>query len=55
MKLRGVLHASLVEVEMAIDSGTYPDWSDTKQNLIRALDLVRKLEQQQIWSVLKKK
>ena len=40
---------------MAIDSATYPDWSDTKQNLLRAMDLVRKLEQQRIWSLLKKK
>ena len=54
-KLREMLRASLVEVEVAIDSATYPDWSDTKQSLLGAMDLVRKLEQEQIWSVLKKK
>ena len=55
MKLRAILHASSVEIEMAIDSATYPDWSDTKQNLLRAIDLVRRLEQQQVWSRLMKK
>ena len=47
-KPREIPHAALVEVEMAIDSATYPGWSDTKQNLLRAMDSVRKLEQQQI-------
>ena len=54
-KLLEILHATLVEVEIAIDSATYPDWSDTKQNLVMAMDLARKLEQQQIWSKLGKK
>jgi hypothetical protein len=30
-KLRELLHATLVEVEMAIDSDTYPDWTETKE------------------------
>ena len=54
-KLRELLHAMLVEVEMSIDSGTYPDWTDTKENLLRALDVVRVLERDQTWSKLSKK
>ena len=54
-RLRELLHATLVEVEMAIDSETYPDWTETKETLLRALDVVRKLERDQTWSRLSKK
>ena len=54
-KLRELLHSTLVEVEMAIDSETYPDWTETKETLLRALDVVRRLERDQTWSKLSKK
>ncbi|MFY9611668.1 MAG: hypothetical protein WAU45_24030 [Blastocatellia bacterium] len=54
-KLRELLSATLVEVEIAIDTATYPDWTETKENLLRAIDIVRKLERDQTWSKLSKK
>ena len=54
-KLREVLHQAIVEVEMAMDSGTHPDWSETKQNLLRAIEIVRKLERDHLWSALSNK
>ena len=54
-KLRQMLQSVLVEVEMAMDSGTYPDWSDTKENLLRAIESVRSLERDQMWSAISKK
>lgn len=54
-KLREILHSTIVEVEMAIDTATYPDWSDTKENLLKALEIVRKLERDSVWSKLTKK
>jgi hypothetical protein len=53
--LRKMLHAALVEVEMAMDTATYPDWTDTKDNLLRAIEVIRKLERDQMWSKLSKK
>ena len=54
-KLREILSSTLVEIEVAIDTATYPDWSETKENLLRAIDLLRKLERDQTWSKLSKK
>ena len=54
-KLREVLHTTIVEVEMAIDTETYPDWTETKENLLKAIEIVRKLERDQLWSVFSKK
>ena len=54
-RLHGILRAALVEVEIALDTSTYPDWSDTKENLLRAIDITRKLERDQTWSKLTKK
>jgi len=54
-RLRGLLHTTLVEVEVAIDTATYPDWTETKENLLRAIDIVRKLERDSVWSKLSKK
>ena len=54
-KLRELLSSTLVEVEVAIDTATYPDWTETKENLLRAIDIVRKLERDQTWSKLSKK
>lgn len=54
-KLHEVLHAAMVEVEMALDTETYPDWAVTKENLLRAIEIVRKLERDQMWSMLSKK
>jgi len=51
-KLREVLRSAIVEVEIAMDTGTHPDWSETKQNLLRAIEIVRKLERDHIWSAL---
>lgn len=54
-RLRELLHSTVVEVEMAIDTATYPDWAETKENLLRAIDIVRKLERGQVWSKLSNK
>jgi hypothetical protein len=54
-RLRETLHSTLVEVEVAIDTETYPDWTETKENLLRALEIVRKLERDQMWSALSRK
>ena len=54
-KLREVLHSAIVEVEIAMDTGTHPDWTDTKENLLRALEIVRKLERDHVWSALSNK
>jgi hypothetical protein len=54
-KLREILHSALVEVEIAIDTDTHPDWSETKENLLRAIEFVRKLERDQMWSALSRK
>jgi len=54
-KLRGVVHAALVEVEMALDTETYPDWTETKESLLKAIEIVRKLERDQMWNRLSKK
>jgi hypothetical protein len=54
-KLRELLSSTVVEVEVAIDTATYPDWTETKENLLRAIDIVRKLERDQMWSKLSKK
>lgn len=43
-RLREILHSAIVEVEVAMDTGTHPDWSDTKDTLLRAIEIVRKLE-----------
>lgn len=47
-KLRETLHSTIVEVEIAIDTGTHPDWSETKENLLRAVEMVRKLERDKL-------
>jgi hypothetical protein len=44
----------LVEVEMAIDTETYPDWGVVKSNMLEALEIVRKLERDQVWQSFKK-
>jgi len=54
-KLRELLSSTVVEVEVAIDTATYPDWTETKENLLKAIDVVRKLERDQMWSKLSKK
>jgi len=54
-RLRELLHSTLVEVEVAIDTQTYPDWSETKENLLRAVDIVRRLERDSVWAKLSKK
>jgi hypothetical protein len=54
-RLRELLHSTLVEVEVAIDTQTYPDWSETKENLLRAVEIVRRLERDSLWAKLSKK
>ncbi|MBI3653962.1 MAG: hypothetical protein HY231_23265 [Acidobacteria bacterium] len=54
-KLHGILHQTLVEVEIAMDTKSYPDWADTKENLLKAIDITRRLERDQIWAKLSKK
>lgn len=53
-KLREMLHSTIVEVEVALDTGTHPEWSETKENLLRAIEIVRKLERDNLWSALSK-
>lgn len=54
-RLRELVHSTVVEVEMAIDTATHPDWAETKENLLRAIEIVRKLERDQMWSKLSKR
>ena len=54
-KLRETLRSTLVEVEIALDTATYPDWTEAKENLLKAIDIVRKLERDQMWTKLSKK
>jgi hypothetical protein len=54
-RLRELLQSTIVEVEVAIDTKTYPDWAETKENLLKAIEIVRKLERDQMWSKLSKK
>ena len=54
-KLREVLHSAIVEVEVALDTGTHPDWSDTKESLLKAVEIVRKLERDHLWTALSNK
>jgi len=54
-RLREALHKALVEVEMAIDTATHPDWTETKENLLQAMEIVRKLERDSLWSALSKR
>jgi hypothetical protein len=54
-KLHDILRKALVEVEIAMDTQTYPDWADTKENLLKAIDITRSLERDQIWSKLSKR
>lgn len=54
-KLREVLHSAIVEVEIAMDTGTHPDWADTKENLLKGVEIVRKLERDHLWSALSNK
>lgn len=46
------IHNVIVEVEMALDTNTYPDWSIVKDRLLESLELVKKLERDQIWNKL---
>ena len=54
-KLHEILHSTLVEIEIAMDTGTHPDWSETKEHLLRAIEIVRRLERDNLWSALSKK
>jgi hypothetical protein len=54
-KLHEILHSTLVEIEIAMDTGTHPDWSETKESLLRAIEIVRRLERDNLWSALSKK
>jgi hypothetical protein len=54
-KLREILHTAIVEVEIAMDTDTHPDWAETKQNLLKAIEIVRKLERDHLWSALASK
>lgn len=54
-RLHELLQSTIVEVEVAIDTKTYPDWAETKENLLKAIEIVRKLERDQMWSKLSKK
>lgn len=54
-KLREILHSTIVEVEVAMDTGTHPDWGETKEHLLKAIEVVRKLERDDLWSALSRK
>jgi hypothetical protein len=54
-KLHALLRSTIIEVEIAIDTQTYPDWADTKENLLKAVELIRRLERDQVWSKLSKR
>jgi hypothetical protein len=54
-RLRELVHAALVEIEIALDTETYPDWADTKESLLKAIEILRKLERDQMWDRLSRK
>ena len=54
-RLREVLHSAIVEVEVAMDTGTHPEWAETKENLLKAVEIVRKLERDNLWTALSNK
>ncbi len=54
-KLHALLRSTIIEVEIAMDTETYPDWADTKENLLKAVEVIRRLEREQVWSRLSKK
>jgi hypothetical protein len=54
-KLHTLLRSTIIEVEIAIDTQTYPDWADTKENLLKAVEVIRRLERDQVWSKLSRK
>lgn len=49
------LRTVMVEVEMALDTETYPDWTVVKNSLLESIELVKKLEREQLWNKLGKK
>jgi hypothetical protein len=49
------LRTVVVEVEMALDTETYPDWTVVKNTLLESIELVKKLEREQLWNKLGKK
>jgi predicted metallo-beta-lactamase superfamily hydrolase len=53
-RLHQLLQSVLREVEQGIRAETYPEWSGVKENLLQALELVRKLERDQLWDALGK-
>mgnify|MGYP000098727527 CR=1 FL=1 len=53
-RLQQLLQSVLLEVERGIRAETYPEWSAVKENLLQALELVRKLERDQLWDALGK-
>ncbi len=54
-RLRELVHGVLVEVEIALDTETYPDWAETKESLLKAIEILRKLERDQMWDRLSKR
>jgi len=54
-RLRELLHSTLVEVEVALDTQTFPDWSESKEKLLRAIEILRRLERDSVWAKLSKK
>lgn len=54
-RLREILHSTQVEIEIAMDTATHPDWTEAKENLLRAIEIVRRLERDNLWSALSKK
>ena len=54
-RLREILHSTIVEVEVAMDTGTHPDWTETKESLLKAIEILRKLERDNLWSALSRK
>ncbi len=51
-QLRALLHPVLREIERGIHTGTSPEWNALKERLLQALELIRKLERDQLWSIL---
>lgn len=53
-RLRELLRSALNEVEAAARNQAKPDWTQMKEKLLKAVELVRKIEREQMWSVLSK-
>jgi hypothetical protein len=55
LRLRELLRSALEEVQAAAQNRAEPDWAQMKEKLLKAVELVRRIEREQMWSALLKR